>query len=93
MVCELASMPAWLRLNHGDMEILLEKAGFSVESTDDVTEKMLPMVRAFSIIGRFPYFLGRALRHRAKVVNALSGVEMYRHQDAWRYMIYTASKT
>jgi hypothetical protein len=27
-----------------------------------------------------------------KVVNALSGVEMYKHRDAWRYNIYVATK-
>lgn len=92
MVCELAAMPGWLLLPHGQMERLLKRAGFAVESATDVTEKMLPMLRAFSIIGRFPYLVGRIVGRRAKVVNALSGVEMYRHQDAWRYQIYTASK-
>lgn len=92
MVCDLAAMPAWLRLDHGDLEGLLDKAGFAAVSATDVTEKMLPMLRAFSIVGRFPYFVGRVSGRTAKVVNALSGVEMYRHQEAWRYQIYTAIK-
>lgn len=92
-VCELAAMPTWLRLNHHELERLLEKAGFLVEDAADVTERMLPMLRAFYLLGRFPYFVGRLTGRIAKVVNALSGVEMYRHQDAWRYQIYTATKS
>lgn len=92
LVCELAAMPAWQRLHHGDLERLLDKTGFSVEPAADVTDRMLPMLRAFSIAGRLPYLLGRLAGRREKVVNALSGVEMYRHQEAWRYQIYTAAK-
>lgn len=91
-VCELAAMPGWLRLHHGDLERLLEQTGFAVEPAQDVTGRMLPMLRAFAIVGRFPYFLGRITGRRTKVVNALSGVEMYRHQNAWRYQIYLATK-
>lgn len=92
LVCELAAMPAWHTLHHGDLEDLLAKTGFSVESVTDATARMLPMLRAFAILGRFPYFAGRVVGRKAKVVNALSGVEMYRHRAAWRYQIYTATK-
>lgn len=91
-VCEMAAMPAWLRLNHRELERLLEKAGLSVEQATDVTQRMLPMLRVFYLLGRFPYFVGRTTGRTEKVVNALSGVELFRHQDAWRYQIYTATK-
>lgn len=91
-VCELAAMPAWLKLPHGRLERLLANAGFSVEPATDVTGKMLPMLHAFSILGRLPYLVGRLTGRPAKVVNALSGVELFRHQDAWRYHIYTATR-
>lgn len=92
LVCEMAAMPTWLKLDHGAMEDLLQRAGFAVESATDITDKMLPLLRAFSIVGRLPYFVGRVSGRTAKVVNALSGVEMYRHQEAWRYQIYAATK-
>lgn len=91
-VCELAAMPTWYRMNHGDLEKLIARTGFVVDSVEDITDRMLPMLRAFSIMGRFPYWVGRVSRRTAKVVNALSGVEMYRHRGAWRYNIYTATK-
>jgi hypothetical protein len=34
----------------------------------------------------------RLLGRTEKAVNAMSGVEMWKHQDAWRYNIYTATK-
>ncbi|MEX5635542.1 hypothetical protein [Parafrankia sp. FMc2] len=85
-------MPAWHRLNHGDLEGLLESALFKVESVDDVTAHMLPMLRMFAILGRAPYALMRRLGKTEKAVNAMSGVEMWKHQEAWRYNIYTATR-
>ncbi|MBL7487516.1 methyltransferase domain-containing protein [Frankia sp. AgB1.9] len=91
-VCALGAMPAWHRLNHGDLENLLESASFKVESVEDVTVRMLPMLRAFAVLGRVPYALARRLGKTEKAVNAMSGVEMWKHQEAWRYNIYTATK-
>lgn len=91
-VCEYAAMPAWYRLNHGDLEGLIEAAAFKVESVEDATSHMLPMLHAFAILGRFPYAVGRLLGKTEKVVNALSGVEMWKHRGAWRYNIYVATK-
>lgn len=91
-VCELGAMPAWARLNHGDLEVMLEKAGFTVNSATDVTEHMLPMLHAFYIIGRFPYFAMQKMGKVEKAVNAMSGVETWRFREAWRYNIYVATK-
>jgi SAM-dependent methyltransferase len=92
LVCDLGAMPAWRTLNHGDLELLLAKAGFSVETVFDASDKMLPMLHAFAILGRAPYFAMRRLGHLEKAVNAMSGVETYRYREAWRYNIYTADK-
>jgi ubiquinone/menaquinone biosynthesis C-methylase UbiE len=91
-ICELGAMPAWLNMFHGDMERIAQEQGFNLDSTEDVTRRMEPMLHAFSILGRFPYFVGRITKNVPKVVNAMSGVEMYRHLDAWRYNIYVAHK-
>lgn len=91
-VCDMAAMPGWWMLHHGDLEKLLTETGFNVAPTLDATDRMMPMLEAFSIMGKMPYALGRALGKTAKVVNSLSGVEMYRHREAWRYNIYAATK-
>jgi sterol 24-C-methyltransferase len=91
-VCDLGAMPAWYRLCHGELEKVLDGAGFIVDSSEDVTSRMLPMLHAFSTLGRFPYLVGRIIRRTEKIVNAMSGVEMWNHQDAWRYNIYVSHK-
>ena len=73
------------------MEPLL-KEGFEVDSAEDATNRILPMLHAFYLLGRFPYFVGRMTNRVPKVVNAMSGVEMWRHREAWRYNIYVAHK-
>lgn len=90
-VCDLGAMPTWQRLKHGDMEPLL-KEGFEVDSAEDASKRILPMLRAFYLLGRFPYFVGRVTDRVPQVVNAMSGVEMWRHREAWRYNIYVAHK-
>jgi sterol 24-C-methyltransferase len=91
-VCTLAAMPTWFKMNHGDLERVMKKCGFSVESVTDITSRMLPMLRAFSVVGAVPYFLGRLFDVTPKVVNAMSGVEMWKQREAWRYNIYVATK-
>ncbi|MET9804061.1 methyltransferase domain-containing protein [Streptomyces sp. NPDC006368] len=89
-VCELAAMPGMLMLPHGRLGQLLGGAGFEVESVADVTAHVLPMLRAFSLLGRVPYAVARSVGRGELLVNAMSGVELYRHQETWRYSITTA---
>ncbi|MBS2965029.1 methyltransferase domain-containing protein [Actinocrinis puniceicyclus] len=92
-VCDLGAMPTWLMLDDGRMQQLLEAEGFTDVRAEDVTDRMLPMLRVFSVLGRFPYLMGRVLGKVPKVVNAMSGVEWYRHRSVWRYNIYTATNS
>lgn len=89
-VCELSGMPGMLTLTHGHLEHLLRQTGFVVEPVYDATEKVLPMLRCFSTLGRVPYALARGVGRGDSLVNAMSGVEMYRHQETWRYVICAA---
>ncbi|WP_425506618.1 class I SAM-dependent methyltransferase [Streptomyces rectiverticillatus] len=91
-VCELSGMPGMLTMTHGRLERLLQQAGFVVESAYDATEKVLPMLRCFSVLGRLPYALACAVGRGDSLVNAMSGVEIYRHQETWRYIICTATR-
>lgn len=90
----LGAMPTWLTMNHGALAKLIGQEGFTGVTEENVTERMLPMLHAFYLLGLFPYFVGRLINSVPKVVNAMSGVEMYRHRhnDAWRYNIYGAYK-
>ena len=91
-VCTIAAMPAWLELEHGLLEEELATAGFADVLAEDVTAKMMPMLKVFSIGGRFPYWVGRKIGRPEKTVNAMSGVEMYRYPEAWAYQMYSFRK-
>lgn len=91
-VCELSGMPGMLTMTHGHLERLLQQTGFVVESAYDATANVLPMLRCFSTLGRLPYALARGVGRGDSLVNAMSGVEMYRHQETWRYVICVATK-
>ncbi len=91
-VNDLAAMPSFQRFNFGVLERLLENAGFENVDVEDVTSRMLPMVHAFSIVGQFPYAVGRVIGKTNKVVNAMSAVEFWKHRSDFKYSIYTATK-
>lgn len=91
-VCTQAAMPAWLEFTDGTLEGLLEQVGFIEIRSEDLTQQMLPMVHAFSIIGSAPLALMRRLNKAEKAVNAMSGVEMYKYRGSWSYKAWTATK-
>jgi ubiquinone/menaquinone biosynthesis C-methylase UbiE len=91
-VCTKAAMPAWLSLNHGDLEALMAKVGMDRCETTDATSHMLPMLHAFSLLGIIPYSACRLIGRETHFINAMSGVEMYRHQQTWRYNIYSSNR-
>jgi hypothetical protein len=70
----------------------LHAAGFRDVSVEDVSERMLPMLRRRSRIFWVPYQLSRLLRVQRRLVNALAAVEAYHHRAVWRYNIVTAGK-
>lgn len=91
-VCDQGAMPSWKRFEHGVLDTLVAGAGFEAVATEDVTARVLPMLAAFASLGKIPYWVGRRIGKVEKMVNAMSGVEMYRHRSTWRYNIITARK-
>jgi sterol 24-C-methyltransferase len=83
------SLPTFV---HGCFPALLQAAGFEQVAVQDVTERMLPMLRRLARRFWLPYQLSRALGMRHQVVNAMSAVESWRHRAVWRYNIVTAAK-
>lgn len=87
-----AELPAWSRFDHGLLEQLLAAAGFVDVHAEDLSSRMLPMLRVFAVLGWLPYTVCRLLGQPAAVVNFMAGVEFYRHQNAWRYNVYQATR-
>ncbi|HEU4397160.1 MAG TPA: methyltransferase domain-containing protein [Actinomycetota bacterium] len=83
------SLPGFV---HGCFPALLHAAGFRDVTVEDVSERMLPMLRRLAQLFWVPYQLSRPLGMQRRLVNALAAVEAYRYQAVWRYNIVTASK-
>jgi SAM-dependent methyltransferase len=82
------SLPGFV---HGCFPALLHAAGFREVAVQDVSERMLPMLRRLAQVFWLPYQLSRPLGRQRRLVNALAAVEAYRYQAVWRYIV-TASK-
>jgi hypothetical protein len=91
-VCSAGAMPALASLPPGKLEEVITAAGFGDVSVDNATDRMLPMLRAFAVLGRLPYALARLMRMTGETLNSMSSVEMYRHRTFLSYKIYSARK-
>jgi sterol 24-C-methyltransferase len=83
------SLPAFV---HGCFPDLLQASGFEEVAVQDVTERMLPMLRRLARLFWLPYHASRMVGAQRQVVNAMSAVESWRHRAVWRYNIVTAAK-
>ncbi len=90
-----AGMHSLPRSLHGSFPGLLERAGFAEVAVEDLTPRVLPMLRRLATIFRLPYLLVQLLGLQRVFINATAAVEGYRHVrdgDLWRYNIITARK-
>jgi hypothetical protein len=85
----MASLPSFI---HGAFPEILGRAGFVAVSVEDITERMIPMLKRFAQIGYAPCQLGKLLRLRGGLVNCTSAGQVYRHRSVWRYNIVTAER-
>lgn len=91
-VNQVAAMPSYQRFEHEVLERTLEQVGFRSVSVQDITVGILPMLRCFAMIGKFPYQLAKAIGREEKVINAMSAVECWRYRRYFRYNVYKAVK-
>jgi ubiquinone/menaquinone biosynthesis C-methylase UbiE len=93
IVNELAGMPAFQHeFVNGRLVSLLEAAGFEDVTVEDLTEQMMPMLKAFKTLARLPYFIARSTGQQRHAVNSMSAVEFYKHRGAWRYLRISGTK-
>lgn len=89
-VNEVAAMPSFQKFEYGVLEQEMAEAGFTEITVTDITHHMLPMLRAFSLLGAIPYAVAHATHKEHKAINSMSAVEFWRHRDDFRYNIYSA---
>jgi hypothetical protein len=83
----MRSLPSFV---NGEFPAILARAGFTNVAVEDITERMLRMLRRFAQIAYVPSLLGRLLHLQGELVNCIAAVEGYKHRGAWRYNIVTA---
>ena len=86
------SLPRFL---HGTFPGLLEEAGFTGVAVEDITPRVMPMLRRLSQIFALPYRVVERFGWQRTFINATAAVEGYRNLragDLWRYNIVTATK-
>ncbi|MDO8265707.1 MAG: methyltransferase domain-containing protein [Candidatus Saccharibacteria bacterium] len=89
---QIAAMPAFNEFTFGSMKTKLNKAGFRDVSTENITARMLPMLKQLYLKAKYPYKLFRILHLENHLINGMSAVEFYENQNLWRYEITTAIK-
>jgi sterol 24-C-methyltransferase len=92
IIADGSVMRSFLSFNYGVLPNKIKKAGFILESSEDLTERMIPSLKRFYRLGLIPYQIFRILGLRKKFVNTTSGVELYRYRDVFRYNAYIAHK-
>ena len=74
------------------LQIILKDAGFIDINIEDITERILPMLRRFYQIALVPYQLIKIFGLRKKFMNTTAAVEAYKHHNLGEYVIITARK-
>lgn len=87
----LASMPAFDLFRYGVLEDYLKTNGFKNVTSDNITDRMLPMLQKFYKIARFPYVLVGFLGLRNHFVNSMSAVVFWKNRKWFRYNIISAT--
>ncbi len=86
------SLPYFL---HGKFPEILKGSGFTNISVENITPRILPMLRKFYLIAYLPYQIIKLLKIQRKFINATSAAEAYKNvieNDFCRYNIVTAEK-
>lgn len=80
---------------HEEYPNILSRARFCDVVVENITPRVLPMLKRFYTIAYYPYQLIKFFGLQRRFVNATSAVEWYRdivEHDLWRYNIVSASK-
>ena len=77
------SLPA---LETGTFSEILRKAGFVGIKEQDISARIVPMLRFFYRAGLIPYALAKRSGLKHKFVNTMAGVEFYKYRRFWQYI-------
>jgi len=89
-----SGMYGLLSFLHGEFPSILQKAGFKNVAVENITPRVMPMLKRFRQLTFVPYWFTQAFKLQRKFVNITAGAEGYNvaKNDLWRYNIITAIK-
>lgn len=91
-VNRLAAMPGFQKFTHGKLESLLNERGYVAVESEDISENILPMLKAFSIMAYLPCKAASFFNPNHKMANVMSAVEFYKYRDYIHYNVISARK-
>lgn len=94
MLIEESGMHSLPYFVHGSFPQLLEKAGFKNVKVEDITLRIMPMLKYFHFLARFPYKIIKLFNLQKHFVNTASGFigKDLAERKLWKYNIITATK-
>jgi ubiquinone/menaquinone biosynthesis C-methylase UbiE len=87
-----AHMPTFEQYPLGTTRKSLEDIGFEEIEVQNLTQNVAPMMRFFFLVVYIPYLIIQLLGLEAYFVNAMAAVELWRHRDHIRYLMFKARK-
>ncbi|KIW09842.1 hypothetical protein PV08_11943 [Exophiala spinifera] len=87
-----AHMPAFDQFTLNAIREMLQGVGFQDVEVQDLSNNVAPMMRFFFILAFIPYLIIKLLGLEAYFVNAMAGVELWRHRDHVRFLMVKARK-
>lgn len=95
MIIEESGMHSLPYFIHGKFPQMLNESGFKEVDVENITARVMPMVKKFYMIAYVPYLFIKFFGLQRKFINATSAVEGYKsikNSDIWRYNIVIAKK-
>ncbi|KIX97891.1 uncharacterized protein Z520_06669 [Fonsecaea multimorphosa CBS 102226] len=87
-----AHMPAFEQFPLNTIRKKLINVGFQDIEVQDLSKNVAPMMRFFFLLAYIPYLIIQLLGMEAYFVNAMAGVELWRHSDDVRLLMVKARK-
>lgn len=87
-----AHMPAFEQFSLNTIRKKLENVGFQDVEVQDLSKNVAPMMRFFFLLAYIPYLIIQLFGMEAYFVNAMAGVELWRHSDDVRFLMVKARK-
>ena len=90
LINEYSAMYSFSSFTHGAFPKILTSIGFNDIKVQDITPRMIPMVKRFRQFAIIPYQFIKLFNKEEKFVNATAAITLWSYRSDFRYNIVTA---